>query len=608
MHRPVRPPRLPSRAPRQRPGPPSRRANRDIRTLLGSSAIRQEVTYSASTEAVAAPQHRHFPEELSCSKRRRRDFEHREAARAECPQPGQASPRTCPSISAARRNRVDEGRHDDGQSIHELLRECAADQGRGLQRQVRRRRPRRYDRQERDGFAIEPGSEFLSSEIVEPDAGASVHHRPQASTCYGGFNEPAPHGPAAHGRSRHHPPALLPAARPAVPGSRRRGSAAAIAVGRDPADDGFGADGLGTPVRPAAPAGSRTATRHAQPGRGAARRLAGLAGARPVAEPRHRALPQRHGTRHHLRGDDGAFTFLRLDSSLALLLSLFTNFLVPFTLRPWRYGCSASTSRSACSNSPEAGDVRRPGAGRGARHPPLAGAPPRRGPARPSIGVSVVVLMVFAIPLMDGVVARAMTEPVKLAVFIAGSFAGMLVCNLVMAVGTWPFLDRRSALTVGYCSRRASQRAADGGAAATADPDIFHFIAAVQFPIYIIPALLQPLYRRLLPVEAVVTIRTGNFPGIHHEAQTSARHPPPRPCSPRPLSPRPSGTCRPPIRRPTITRSICRNSPMPLRRVRAASSRLSPSRASAVQGSRDQARRADRPGADRRDPGLELRE
>ena len=34
---------------------------------------------------------------------------------------------------------------------------------------------------------------------------------------------------------------------------------------------------------------------------------------------------------------------------------------------------------------------------------------------------------------------------------------------------------------------------------ASVDADVFLFIAAVQFPIYLIPTLLQPLYRRLLP-------------------------------------------------------------------------------------------------------------
>jgi BASS family bile acid:Na+ symporter len=33
---------------------------------------------------------------------------------------------------------------------------------------------------------------------------------------------------------------------------------------------------------------------------------------------------------------------------------------------------------------------------------------------------------------------------------------------------------------------------------ASVDADIFLFIAAVQFPIYLMPTLLQPIYRRLL--------------------------------------------------------------------------------------------------------------
>lgn len=191
--------------------------------------------------------------------------------------------------------------------------------------------------------------------------------------------------------------------------------------------------------------------------------------------------------------------FLRLDSSLALLLSLFTNFLVPFTLPPlalWLLGFDLKIGLLELSLRLAMIVALA-----------LAGAlvirrwlGPRLVAAGPTLdGVSVVVLMVFAIPLMDGVVARAMTEPAKLAGFIAGSFAGMLVCNLVMAVATWPFLDRRSALTVGYCSGGRHNALLMAVLPATADPDIFLFIAAVQFPIYIIPALLQPLYRRLLP-------------------------------------------------------------------------------------------------------------
>lgn len=192
-------------------------------------------------------------------------------------------------------------------------------------------------------------------------------------------------------------------------------------------------------------------------------------------------------------------TFLRLDASLALLLSLFTNFLVPFTLPPlalWLLGFDLKIGLFDLSMR-LAMIVALALAGALVIRRWLGVRLVEAGPTLD--GVSVVVLMVFAIPLMDGVVARAITEPVKLAGFIAGSFGGMLLCNLVMAVATLPFLDRRSALTVGYCSGGRHNALLMAVLPATADPDIFLFIAAVQFPIYIIPALLQPLYRRLLP-------------------------------------------------------------------------------------------------------------
>lgn len=192
-------------------------------------------------------------------------------------------------------------------------------------------------------------------------------------------------------------------------------------------------------------------------------------------------------------------TFLRLDSSLALLISLFTNFLVPFTLPPlalWLLGLDLKIGLLDLSLRlglivalalVGAIVIRRF----------LGAKVAEAGPALD--GLSVMVLMIFAIPLMDGVVARAIAEPVKLGGFIAGAFAGMLLCNLVMALGMLPILDRRIALTAGYCSGGRHNALLMAVLPVTADPDIFLFIAAVQFPIYLIPTLLQPLYRRLLP-------------------------------------------------------------------------------------------------------------
>lgn len=192
--------------------------------------------------------------------------------------------------------------------------------------------------------------------------------------------------------------------------------------------------------------------------------------------------------------------FLRLDVSLALLVSLITNFAVPFTLPPlalWLLGFDLKISATALSLRLAT-----------IMAIALVGAVALRALLKPEgvrhnahkiDGCAVLVLMIFAIPLMDGIVARAMAEPVKLTGFIVGSFAGMFLCNAVMALATLPFADLRTALTAGYCSNGRNNALLMAVLPATADPDIFLFIAAVQFPIYLIPTLLQPLYRRLLP-------------------------------------------------------------------------------------------------------------
>jgi predicted Na+-dependent transporter len=190
--------------------------------------------------------------------------------------------------------------------------------------------------------------------------------------------------------------------------------------------------------------------------------------------------------------------FLRLDSSLALLLTLFSNFLVPFTLPPlalWLLGLdlhigvfdlSLRLALVVVLASLGAFLIRRALGRRVAEEAPTLD------------GLSVIVLMVFAIPLMDGVVALAFAQPIKLAGFVAGAFIGMILNNLVVAIGTLPFLDRRDALTAGYCSGGRHNALMMAVLPASADADIFLFIAAVQFPIYLIPTLLQPVYRRLL--------------------------------------------------------------------------------------------------------------
>jgi BASS family bile acid:Na+ symporter len=193
--------------------------------------------------------------------------------------------------------------------------------------------------------------------------------------------------------------------------------------------------------------------------------------------------------------------FLRLDASLALLLTLFTNFLVPFTLPPLALELLGFDLKiSAVDLSLRLAFIVGVSFAGAMAIRLWLGAERLRQSSQTLDGLSVLVLMAFTIPLMDGIVARAQADPLKLVGFIAGSFAGMLVCNAVLALAASPFLERRMALTAGYCSQGRHNALLMAVLPVTADPDIFLFISAVQIPLYVLPALLQPLYRRILRV------------------------------------------------------------------------------------------------------------
>jgi hypothetical protein len=194
-------------------------------------------------------------------------------------------------------------------------------------------------------------------------------------------------------------------------------------------------------------------------------------------------------------------SFLCLDASLALLLTLFTNFLVPFTLPPLALELlGLDLKLSVVDLSLRLAFIAGMAFAGALAIRLWLGAQRLRTASATLDGLSVIVLMVFAIPLMDGIVGRAAADPWKLAGFVAGSFASMLACNLTMTLLTLPFVERRTALTAGYCSGGRHNALLMAVLPVTADPDVFLFIAAVQIPIYVMPTLLQPVYRRLLGV------------------------------------------------------------------------------------------------------------
>jgi hypothetical protein len=118
--------------------------------------------------------------------------------------------------------------------------------------------------------------------------------------------------------------------------------------------------------------------------------------------------------------------------------------------------------------------------------------------AGPSIdGIAVLVLLLFAIPIMDGVGAQLASQTWRTIGFVLWAAAITLAYIVVMGLVFLPF-GRRFALTAAYGGGSRNNALLLAILPATVDPDYFLFIAAVQFPIYTVPTLMQPVCRRLL--------------------------------------------------------------------------------------------------------------
>lgn len=127
----------------------------------------------------------------------------------------------------------------------------------------------------------------------------------------------------------------------------------------------------------------------------------------------------------------------------------------------------------------------------------LAG-PARIEAARGSLdGALVLLLLVFAIALMDGVTAAALDDPGLVAALVAGSFAANLVLQAVSAAA-FARLGRQGALTFGLAAGNRNMALVLAALPADADPHLLLWFAVAQFPIYLLPALSGRAYRRLL--------------------------------------------------------------------------------------------------------------
>lgn len=111
--------------------------------------------------------------------------------------------------------------------------------------------------------------------------------------------------------------------------------------------------------------------------------------------------------------------------------------------------------------------------------------------------VSVLLLLIFAIAIMDGVTVLVAHDPWRVVRFMLAAFAANTLLQLLGA-GVSAGMGRRAALTVGFASGNRNMGLLLAVLPAESAPDALLFFAVAQLPIYILPAVLGPAYKRWL--------------------------------------------------------------------------------------------------------------
>jgi BASS family bile acid:Na+ symporter len=123
--------------------------------------------------------------------------------------------------------------------------------------------------------------------------------------------------------------------------------------------------------------------------------------------------------------------------------------------------------------------------------------PVRLARAGPALDGSVVlILVVFAFGVMDGVQARLLADPLWVLGGVALAMAGNLGLNALTAAVLWP-LGRNLALSAGMLAGNRNQALFLAVLPAAADPGVLLFFALGQVPMFLSPFLLRPVYARL---------------------------------------------------------------------------------------------------------------
>ena len=120
--------------------------------------------------------------------------------------------------------------------------------------------------------------------------------------------------------------------------------------------------------------------------------------------------------------------------------------------------------------------------------------------ARMLDGISVATLVVFALAIMDGVTAVALARPGYVLLVTVAAFCANIVLQCLGTLAALR-LGMRSAITVGLMTGNCNMGLVMVALADKADFDVIVFFAMAQIPMYMLPALLSPVYARLRALE-----------------------------------------------------------------------------------------------------------
>jgi len=116
-------------------------------------------------------------------------------------------------------------------------------------------------------------------------------------------------------------------------------------------------------------------------------------------------------------------------------------------------------------------------------------------------GLVVIVMLIFAVAIMDGVTATLIERPMTVALWLLAAFIANPALQIAGTLAFW-WLGRRRALTVGLVSGNCNMGLLLAAFPPGTDFDVVLYFAVAQLPMYMLPAVMLPLYRRLVQPDA----------------------------------------------------------------------------------------------------------